>query len=80
MGAGQVKYFILIPKNDKNPVPPAFTSKRPRSCWLSTFSGPMTARNYENRQVVSTAFTLFFQIISEARFFTRGPAQYQYSE
>jgi hypothetical protein len=28
MGTDQFKYFILIPKNDKNPSPPLFHSKK----------------------------------------------------
>jgi hypothetical protein len=28
MGVGQIYYFILIPKSDKNPSPPAFSSKK----------------------------------------------------
>ncbi len=74
MGAGQVKYFILIPKNDKNPSPLPSHSKKLRSYWFSTFYGPMTARNYENRHIMSMGFKDFFDIFSGGCRSLYGPA------
>ena len=63
MGVGQIYYFILIPENDKNPLPPPFLQKKPGSYWFSTIYGPKTDRNYENARCMSTVFTLFFEIL-----------------
>ena len=69
MGTDQFKYFILIPKNDKDPLPPLFHSKKAQEPTVFDILRPNDWKKLRNSDIVVNASCTFFQC-----FFARGLA------
>ena len=69
MGTDQFKYFILIPKNDKNPSPPPFHSKKAQEPSVFDILRPNDYEKLRNSHTLVNSSCTFFMM-----FFSGTPA------